>query len=111
MDNPITEVEEWLCMGCEPDDTPAEALAALLEHAKQSDAHAKLVYQVAGWMYQDACRAMEAGLDLTYRKLSVDQVFKRVAEQFELPIPLDLEVPKPPADPPRIVLPGSKETH
>lgn len=88
----IQIVEEWLysdeTMGDEG--TPQSDIEEVLEHAKKSDDYIRLMYQIIGFMFKDASTAMQQGRLEKYRELPLDDVFQRVADVLELPMPLDM---------------------
>ncbi len=97
MSNPIEAVEEWMDSGCENDHVPVEELKALVEHAKKSDTYVRKMYRVIGFMFRDACRAMEIGSTDAYRSIPLDRLFDRVHMELDLPAPLDLPPEEPEA--------------
>ena len=89
----IQEVEDWLAAGIGQqtmDDIPELSIEELVEHAKKSDDYIRKIYEVIGFMFKDASTAMQQGRLDKYREQPLDDVFNRVAEVLELPMPLDM---------------------
>lgn len=96
--NPLSHVELWLSTG-DSDDVPVGDIERVADQARQSDKLARQFYQVAAFMFNDACNAMDKGLDQTYRTLSVDKVFSRIEQVFDVPIPMDMSTTDVPESP------------
>ena len=91
----IQIVEEWM-FGVDPrssedvGEMTLDAIQEVLEHAKKSDDYIRLMYQIIGFMFKDASTAMQQGRTEKYREQPLDDVFQRVADVLELPMPLDM---------------------
>jgi hypothetical protein len=95
MSNPIETVEVWL-FSVDPrssedvgEDT-LDSIQEVLEHAKLSDTYVRLIYEAIGFMFKDAATAMQQGRTDKYREMTPEEMFDRVQEVLELPMPLDM---------------------
>jgi len=115
MSNHISDVQEWLDKevlreaGISPEEIPFESIQKLINHSELTDDHIRKIYAVIGFMFKDACNAMEEGQAKTYRAQSVNELFERIQEEMGLPMPLDMapdyeKIPEAANDLPRIQL-------
>jgi len=123
--NPIEEVDEW-CHGFGTEDRHPEngplgdvrgddvaVIKEVLDHAKKSDKYVRQMYEVIGFMFKDASKAMSQGRLKAYMDIELDDMFERVHEIMELPAPLDMapcfdDIPDAANDLPSIVAPSGK---
>lgn len=111
----IQIVEDWVASHDELTNSydlpepPLEDIQELLEHAKKSDDYVRKMYQIVGFMFKDAAEAMRLGRIDKYREMELDDMFTRVHEILELPMPLDMapkleDIPDAANDIPSIIL-------